>query len=308
MEMEMEERINVDNTKPRDTSADHKIDDPKGSMIDECWQSIKSHPLETGLAAASMAALAIVSRGKVLPRLLIEEAEAVAKAPATLKLVHSAPNALTSNTKTAFALRLASKDGQLASGFHPTLNLGRTSEQAKPASKLADWLQKLNQERLHKASTQPQFIKADLQPGEAAVGKGSFREYGFTHKLDPVDAKTTPDIWLRMGLNERGEFFLNPLTKTRDLHLKTFEVKPQASSLLSEQPLKTGTTYFPFRNTEPNSHRILEIRLGEMTGVHKPRSTYLEDQAYLLIRPETKGSKNFLSIFSYRNYLGDLPR
>jgi len=92
--------------------------------------------------------------------------------------------------------------------------------------------------------------------------------------LDPVDAKTTPDIWLRMGLDQRGEFFLNPLTKISDLHLETFEVNPQARSL------------------------------GEMTGVHKPRSTYLEDSAYLLIRPEAQRSQNFLSIFAHRNYLG----
>ncbi len=107
-----------------------------------------------------------------------------------------------------------------------------------------------------------------------------------------------------MGLNERGELFRNPLTKTRDLHLKTFEVSPHASSLLSEQPLKNSTTYFPFRNTMPNSHRILEIRIGEMTGLHKPRSTYLEDSAYLLIRPEAQRSQTFLPIFAYRNYLG----
>lgn len=137
-EKELEEHINVENTKPRDNLENETTDKPKGSMKEECWQSIKSHPLETGLAAASMAALAIFSRGKVLPRLLIEEAEVTAKAPAPLKLVHSAPNVLTANTKTAFSLRLASKDGQLASGFQPTLNLDRTTEKAKPVSKLAD--------------------------------------------------------------------------------------------------------------------------------------------------------------------------
>lgn len=70
-EKELEERINVDNTKPRNILEIEKTDNPEWSMIEEYWQSIKSHPLETGLAAASMAALAVVSRGKVLPRLLI---------------------------------------------------------------------------------------------------------------------------------------------------------------------------------------------------------------------------------------------